>query len=97
MKIDEDHLRLNYLYLEDFVKFQMSHQNEKLFKVFILTIHSLTIHSILSPCIQVIYVMLAVATSQYLSEIQGGEYLVSQFDLPEFSYSSLHNVCRSPK
>ena len=92
VKIVEDHLRLNYLYLEDFVKFQMSHYNENLFKVFILTIHSLTIHSILSPCIQVIYVMLAVATSQYLSEIQREEYLVSTFDLPRFSILLLHIV-----
>ena len=92
MKIDKDHLSLNYLYLEDFVKFQMSHQNENLFKVFILTIHSLTIHSILSPCLQVIYVMLAVATSEYLSEIQGGEYLASPSDLPRVPIPLLHIV-----
>ena len=97
MKTDEDHLRLNYLYLEDFVKFQMSHHNDILFKVFILTIHSLTIHSILSPCIQVIYVMLAVATSQYLSEIQGGEYLVSPSDMPRVSIPLFHIVYEEMK
>ena len=75
----------------------MSHHNENLFKVFILTINSLTIHSILSPCIQVIYVMLAVATSQYLSEIQGGEYLVSQFDMPKVPIPLLHIVYEEMK
>ena len=66
-------------------------------RYFTLTIHSLTIHSILSPCIQVIYVMLAVATSQYLSEIQGGGYLVSQFDLPRVPIPLLHIVYEEVK
>ena len=92
MKVDEHHLPLNYLYLEDFVRFHMSHRNKNLFKVLYFHYSFLTIHSILSLCLQVLYVMLTVATSQYMSDIQGGESLVSRFDLPRVSIPLLHIV-----
>ena len=91
-RIDKDCIQFSYLYLEDFVKFQMSHQNENLFKVFHSHYSLLTFHFILSPCLQVLYVMLVVAISQYLSHIQGGAFLVSQFDLPRVSIPLLHIV-----
>ena len=61
-------------------------------RYFILTIHSLSIHFIKSPCLKVLYVMLAVATSQYLSQIQGRECIVSPSDLPRVPIPLLHIV-----